>query len=192
VKGPPDPATVVANSSLIAWSGRVWRCHHRSRGALNADGSLGGVGGRFNAGLDSVVKPAFRALYTSVESAAALLEVIRHLGYRAADARAVVALENIAMRTLSQLDVALQRVFDWSHDSTFGGFLTSNTSYPYTQKLAAEASMAGAEAILVPSATGIDANLIIFVENAGAHTQIELVKQITDLRPILRALEEGP
>jgi RES domain-containing protein len=191
VKGASDPAAIVATSLLTSWSGRVWRCHHRSHAALSADGSLGGVGGRFNAGVESPIKPPFRALYTSVESGAALLEVVRHLGYRATDDRAVVALEDIAMRVLTQIDVALRRVFDWSRDAALRDLLTSDTSYAYTQKLGAAAAMAGAEAILVPSATGIDANLIIFIENAGDGTHIDIVKQITDLRPIVSALAGG-
>jgi RES domain-containing protein len=155
---------------------------------LNAEGSLGGIGGRFNAGVESVIKPPFRALYTSLESAAALLEVIRHLGYRAADARAVVALDDIAMRVLSQLDVALHRIFDWSRDAALADLLASNASYVYTQQLAAASVMAGAEAILVPSATGVDANLVIFPDDVGEDTHIDVVKQIADLQPILAAL----
>ena len=175
----------MADSKAVPWSGRVWRCHHRSRAALNVDGSLGGVGGRFNAGIESTVKPPFRVLYTSLESAAALLEVIRHLGYLSADARAVVALEDVAMRVLSQIDVALHRVFDWSHEATL---LANSASYGYTQQLAADALRVGAEGILVPSSTGIDSNLIIFFDNVGEDSHVDLVRQISDLRPILTTL----
>jgi hypothetical protein len=185
VKGPRDLVAVVADSTATPWSGRVWRCHHRSRAALNADGSLGGVGGRFNAGIESASRPPFRVLYTSIESAAALLEVIRHLGYHSTDARVVVALEDVAMRVLSQIDAALQRVFDWSHEATL---LVNNASYGYTQQLAAEAFRDGAEGILVPSSTGIDANLIIFVDNIGEDSHVDLVRQIADIRPILTTL----
>ncbi|HEX7679646.1 MAG TPA: RES family NAD+ phosphorylase, partial [Thermoanaerobaculia bacterium] len=183
-----DLTTLVADSTAAPWSGRVWRCHHRSRAALNADGSLGGVGGRFNSGIESVFKPPFRVLYTSIESAAALLEVIRHLGYRSTDARAVVALEDVAMRVLSQIDVALQRVFDWSREATL---LANNASYGYTQQLAAEAFRSGAEGILVPSSTGIDANLVIFVDNVAEDSHADLVRQIGDIRPILTTLVGG-
>jgi RES domain-containing protein len=188
VKGLRDPANVVANSALVPWSGRIWRCHHRSRKALNADGSLGGFGGRFNAGVKSVVRPPFRALYTSVESAAALLEVIRHLGFRGPDSRYVVPLDGILMCTLSQLDVVLQRVFDWDANSDLRDLLASNSSqaaYSYTQQLAAAAIASGAEAILVPSATGIDTNLVVFVDNLGEGSHIEVVRQISDLRPFV-------
>jgi hypothetical protein len=167
----------------------VWRCHHRSRAALNAEGSLGGVGGRFNVGSASDLKPPFRAFYSSVESAAALLEVVRHLGYRSTDARAVVALQEIAMRTLTQLDVVLQRVFDWSRDASLTDALRSDSSYRQTQDLAAAAVIAGAEGILVSSATGIDSNLVIFVENLGDESRIDIVRQITDLRPVIASLE---
>jgi len=119
VKGLRDPADIVASSVLQPWSGRVWRCHHRSRAALNADGSLAGIGGRFNAGVDSDVKPPFRALYASIESAAALLEVVRHLGYRSPDPCDVVALDDIAMRVLTQIDIELQRIFDWRNEPLF-------------------------------------------------------------------------
>jgi RES domain-containing protein len=187
VKGPRDPATIVSNSAFVSWSGHVWRCHHRSRAALNTDGSLAGIGGRFNAGVDNESAPAFPALYTSIESAAALLEVVRHLGYREADSRAVVALDDIAMRVLSQLDVSVQRAFDWSGRAE----LASGASYADSQQLAAAAFQAGAEAILVPSATGIDRNLIIFLDNLLDGCHVNLLRQITDLRPIISSLAGG-
>lgn len=174
---------------MVPWSGRVWRCHHRSRAASNADGSLAGVGGRFNAGLESEIKPPFRALYTSVESAAALLEVVRHLGYRSADARAVVALQDIGMRVLTRFGIDLQRVFDWSRDASLADVLRGDFSYRHTQELAAASFAAGVEGILVPSATGIDSNLVVFVENlAVGSSRIDIVKQITDIRPIVASL----
>jgi RES domain-containing protein len=190
VSGPLDPATITASSVLQPWSGRVWRCHHRSRTALNADGSLGGIGGRFNAGVDSDVKPPFRALYASIESAAALLEAVRHLGYRSPDRRDVVALDDIAMRVLTQIDVELQRVFDWRSEPLLRENLT-HVSYRQTQQLAAAAFNRGAEGILVASATGIDANLVIFVDNLGDGSQIDVVRQITDLRPIIALVARG-
>jgi len=88
------------------------------------------------------------------------------------------------MRTLSQVDVVLQRVFDWSQEAV----LVSSASYAYTQQLAAEAWKAGAEAILVPSATGIDSNLVIFIDNLAEDSHIEVIKQITDLRPVVNGL----
>jgi RES domain-containing protein len=187
VQGLRDPAAIVASSSLVKWSGRVWRCHHRLRAALNADGSLGDVGGRFNAGNKSVISPSFRALYSSVESAGALLEVIRHLAHKSVDAHDIVALEDLAMRVLSQFDVELQQVFDWSLDRELKQVLTSPSSamsYAYTQQLAAAAIAAGAEAIIVPSATGIDANLVIFVDGLSEISRVDVIRRIEDLRPI--------
>jgi RES domain-containing protein len=186
VIGPRDPASIAASSVLAPWSGRVWRCHHRSRAALNAEGSLAGTGGRFNAGVDSDVKPPFRALYSSVESAAALLEVVRHLGHRSSDRRAVVALDDIAMRVLTQIEIELQRVFDWRSEQHL-----SEVSYRQSQQVAAAAFREGAEGILVPSATGIDANLVIFVDNLHDGSRIEVVRQITDLRPIIASVAGG-
>jgi hypothetical protein len=183
VIGPRDPATIAASSVLRPWSGRVWRCHHRSRAALNAEGSLAGTGGRFNAGVDSDIKPPFRALYASVESAAALLEVVRHLGYHTSDRRAVVALDDIAMRVLTQIEIELQKVSDWTSQPNL-----SDVPYRQSQQLAAAAFKEGAEAILVPSATGIDANLVIFVDNLHDGSRIEVIRQITDLRPIIAAV----
>jgi RES domain-containing protein len=186
VIGPRDPASIAASSILRSWSGRFWRCHHRSRAALNAEGSLAGTGGRFNVGVDSDIKPPFRALYASVESAAALLEVVRHLGYHASDRRAVVALNDIAMRVLTQIDIDLQRVFDWRSEQNL-----REVSYRESQQMAAAAFKEGAEAILVPSATGIDANLVIFVDNLHDGSRIEVVRQITDLRPIIASVAGG-
>jgi RES domain-containing protein len=190
VNPPPDPAGFAASSNLQPWSGRVWRCHHRSRAAVNADGSLGGIGGRFNAGVDSGVKPPFRALYASIESAAALLEVVRHLGYQSADRRDVVALDDIAMRVLTQIDVELKRVLDWRRESVLRENLR-HVSYRETQQLAAAAFNRNAEGILVPSATGIDANLVVFVDNLDHSSRIDVIRQIDDLQPIIASIARG-
>lgn len=187
---PADPASIIASSVLQAWSGRVWRCHHRSRAALNADGSLAGIGGRFNAGVDSDVKPPFRALYASIESAAALLEVVRHLGYRSPDRRAVVALDDIAMRVLTQIDIDLQRVFDLRKEPVLRENL-SHASYRQTQQVAGAAFNRGAEGVLVPSATGIDANLVLFVDNLDDSSRIDLLRQIDDLNPVIASVAQG-
>ena len=153
---------------------------------MNADGSLGANGGRFNAGVESDIKPPFRALYTSIESAAALLEVVRHLGYRSPDRRAVVALEDVAMRALTEIEIQLQQVFDCRGESSL-----SQMSYQQTQQLAAAAFNKGAEGVFVPSATGIDGNLVIFVDNLDNTSRIEVVRQITDLQPIIASLAGG-
>jgi RES domain-containing protein len=187
---PRDPASIVATSAALPWSGQVWRCHHRSRAALNAEGSLGGVGGRFNAGVESDIKPPFRALYTSAESAAALLEAVRHLGYYAADGRAIVALDDVALRVLTQLRVTLQRVLDWRHAPGLRDGL-SKASYRQTQQLGAAAFAAGVEGILVPSATGVDANLVVFVDQLAENSHIEVLRQVTDLQPIIGAFAGG-
>jgi len=168
----------------------MWRCHHRSRAALNANGSLAGIGGRFNAGADSDVKPPFRALYTSIESAAALLEVVRHLGYRSPDLRDVVALDDIAMRVLSQIDIELRRVFDWRSEPLLRENL-SHASYRQTLQIAAAAFNREAEGILVPSATGIDANLVVFVDNLDDSSRIDVTRQIEDLQPIIASVARG-
>jgi RES domain-containing protein len=157
---------------------------------LNADGSLAATGGRFNAGVDSDVKPPFRALYASIESAAALLEVVRHLGYRSLERRDVVALDDIAMRVLTQIEVELQRVFDWRGEAILRDNLR-HVSYLQTQQLAAAAFGAGAEGILVPSATAIDANLVIFIDNVADRSRIEVVRHITDLQPMIASVERG-
>jgi RES domain-containing protein len=190
VKVPSDAASIVASSVLAPWSGYVWRCHHRSRAALNAEGSLAGTGGRFNAGIENDIEPSFRALYTSIESAAALLEAVRHLGYRSADARAAVALDDIAMRVLTKIQITLQRVFDWRQEPNLLDGLTL-VSYQKTQQLAATAFITGAEGILVPSATGIDANLVIFADQLDESSRIEVVRQIADLQPIIASLAGG-
>ena len=95
------------------------------------------------------------------------------------------------MHVLTQIDVVLQRVFDWSKDATLRDLLRSNAGYSYTQHLGAAAFRAGAQAVLVPSATGIDANLIVFVENVGEGTHVDVIKQIINLRPSVITLEEA-
>lgn len=103
----------------------------------------------------------------------------------------MVALDDVAMRVLTQLDVSLQRVFDWRAYPIVLDLLKRDASYRDTQRLASEAFAARAEAILVPSATGIESNLVIFVDNLGLDARVEIVKQLTDLRPIISSLAGG-
>lgn len=98
----------------------------------------------------------------------------------------MVALDDIAMRVLTQIEIELQRVFDWRSEQHL-----SEVSYRQSQQVAAAAFREGAEGILVPSATGIDANLVIFVDNLHDGSRIEVVRQITDLRPIIASVAGG-
>ena len=94
------------------------------------------------------------------------------------------------MRVLTQVDVELQRVFDWRTEPSLRGNL-SYVSYRQTQQLAAAAFGRNAEGILVPSATGIDANLVIFPDNVSDGSRIEVIRQITDLQPIIASVARG-
>jgi len=59
------------------------------------------------------------------------------------------------------------------------------------QQIAAAAFNRQAEGILVPSATGIDANLVLFVDKLDDSSRIDVTRQIEDLQPIIASVAQG-
>jgi hypothetical protein len=43
----------------------------------------------------------------------------------------------------------------------------------------------------VTSATGIDANLVVFVDNLGDTSRLDVIRQIDDLQPIIASVARG-
>jgi hypothetical protein len=68
-------------------------------------------------------------------------------------------------RCLTEIAAQLESVIDWSGalpDGLTNDLLVSDASYVFTQTLAREARRAGADGLLVPSATSVGTNLIVF------------------------------
>lgn len=191
----PDPADVIRRMSRGRWSGIVWRCHWKGSLPTDASKSLGGAGGRFNVGRDSTAfksTDAFPALYTSRESATAVLETLRHLMDREARSSltrtdVLEIFDGFRHRVLTELAVDLKDVLDCSQPARIGldeRALVDDATYLYTQSLALASMRSGADGLLVPSATGVGLNLIIFP--SVRLPSILVMRRFADLSAVIR------
>jgi RES domain-containing protein len=160
---------VVASRPRIEWQGRVWRVHHRRYAATDPGGSLR-VSGRYNRGRDRYpLAECWPALYTALAPEVALAEIVRHV--------TPATLPALANRCLSEVEASLSDVLDARAASgipTPG--LLDDYEYAVPQELACAAIAAGSEALLVPSATTLGDNLIVFVSRLARASTLTVVE----------------
>jgi RES domain-containing protein len=165
-----DAAAAVANCEEFAWQGSAWRAHKRKYPATDPGGSLR-VSGRYNRGADHFSeREVWPALYLSLAPEVCLGEVLRHIS-----AELLPLLNDYR---ISQLRLQLAVVVDCRDLRTVGltlDGLCPDTDFSAAQQLAAVAIARGAEAILVPSATRLGDNLIVFPCNLRPSSTITLV-----------------
>lgn len=163
------------------WAGTVFRMHSSRYAATEAAGSLL-YSGRYNRGLDHFEHVrVFAALYVALNAETALAEVIRGVDPE--------ALDRLDSRSLSSIECGLAAVFDLRAPEKLGLDLESlldDYDYSVPQSLAAAAFSHGAEGILVPSATALGDNLVIFPANLRPGSTLTVVSSRS---PRLRRLD---
>lgn len=110
------------------------------------------------------------ALYVSLAPEVSLAEIIRNTD--------PAMMPKLNSYRLTELHVELEAVLDLQAlDST--GFqsteLLEGRNYSIAQDIARDALMSGAEAIIVPSATRLGNNLVIFPDNLKPESRLEVV-----------------
>lgn len=147
----------VASIQPGGWKGRSWRFHRRAYSATDAGGSQL-FSGRYHRGLHQFPpSQVWAALYLSLTAEASLGEVLRQFGPE--------MLPELNEYRLSELDVELSAVLDCRDAAALGlsrADLIQNREFAITQEIAGEAIARGMEGILVPSATGLGDNLVVF------------------------------
>jgi hypothetical protein len=110
------------------------------------------------------------ALYLSLAAEISIGEVVRHLP--------LDMMTRLNRLRLSQLEVALSGVVDCRSAARLGleeGELIQDFDYSSTQAIGAAAIRQGAEAILVPSATYLGDNLVVFSGRLRASSKISII-----------------
>jgi hypothetical protein len=110
------------------------------------------------------------ALYLSLAAEISVAEVVRHLS--------LDMVTRLNRLRLSQLEVGLSRVVDCRSAARLGleeGELIQDFDYSTTQAIGAAAIARGAEAILVPSATGLGDNLVVFPDRLRASSRMSII-----------------
>lgn len=131
---------------------------HASRYAADDPGGSYRVSGRYNRGRDFFGEDeVFPAVYLASAPEVSLGEKQRHL--------VASNLPELNNQVLSELGVRLQYVYDLSEPEKVGinrEALTDDYDYSFSQSLSAALREKGAEALLVPSATLLGTNLVVF------------------------------
>jgi hypothetical protein len=148
----------------------VWRAHRQRYDALDHGGSLL-VSGRYHRGGDAFPdEQVFPALYLALAPETCLGEIIRHV--------TPATLSRFNEYRLSEIRVSLRAVLDLRHSVPLGvpiDALLDDTDYSIPQALAAAARERGAEGIIVPSATRLGDNLIVFPDRLQAGSELVVV-----------------
>jgi RES domain-containing protein len=162
--------TAIAKLKTSRWKGKAWRFHRRRYDALDSTGSLL-VSGRYNRGSDQFPEgEVWAALYLALSAEASLGEIVRHI--------TPDLLDKLNDFRVSELDVELAVVLDCRDGSAFGldaDEFVHDYDFEATQELAAAAIARDAEAILVPSATGLGDNLTVFPARLRSASRIVIV-----------------
>jgi hypothetical protein len=165
-----DADAAVLACAVVAWHGRAWRAHRRNFEAADHGGSLL-VSGRYHRAPD-VHPPAetWPALYLALAPEICLGEVLRHIRPE--------RLPLLNDYRISEFDIRLIRVLDCRNPAAMGitaDVLWHDLDYTVPQSLAAASLRRGVEAILVPSATRLGDNLIIFPTQVQTQSQIAVI-----------------
>ena len=165
-----DAAAALEAAPIVVWEGHLWRMHKRRYQATDPGGARL-VSGRYNRGLDRFPEgEIFPALYLATAPEICLGEVHRHITPE--------LLESLNDFRLSELSVSLQEIADCRDPSVLGltpEDLSHDTDYRATQSLGAAANSLGLEGLLVPSATRLGDNLILFPQNLSAGSCVRVV-----------------
>lgn len=160
----------MANARPEPWSGRAWRLHRRTYGATDSGGALL-VSGRYHRAPDQFPRSeVWSALYLGLSPEASLGEVLRHFTPQ--------LLPQLNEYRLSELEVELEAVLDCRDAAAFGlspEDLIRDYDFAMTQEIAAAAIAQGAEGILVPSATGLGDNLVVFPAHPHRTSRLAVV-----------------
>lgn len=165
-----DATQSVAACAIVAWQGHAWRMHKRKYLATDAAGSWK-VSGRYNQGIDLFSdSEAWHAFYLALGAEVCLGEILRHI-----EPEILPSLNDYRM---TELAVQLSTVLDCRDLVALGlgpADLWHDTDCRVPRRLARAAIARGVEGMLVPSATRLGDNLIVFSDQLCADASIEIV-----------------
>lgn len=165
-----DAGKALATAQVINWEGPAWRMHKKRYRADDAGGARK-VSGRYNRGLDRFEEEeSFSALYLATAPDTCLAEIYRHI--------MPDLLPALNDYRLSELSVSLRETVDCREAKPLGlknNHLMDDYDYEVTQVLATAALGLGVEGLLVPSASRLGDNLVLFPDNISADSRVTVV-----------------
>lgn len=151
------------------WRGHAWRAHVRSYEPTGHGGSLRSSG-RYHRGPEFPPEESFPALYLALSPEVSLGEVLRRLSPE--------LMHQLNEYRLSELDVELQAVLDCRNADVLGltaDDLVRDYDLAISQEIGAAAVAEGAEGILVPSATRLGDNLVVFPNQLQSTSRLVVI-----------------
>lgn len=176
-----DAAAAIRNLPLQPWQGDAWRAHGSEYAATDATGARLKTG-RFHRAADLFPDgPTWPVLYLALARDVCLAEVIRN----------ATALPLRRYR-ITRLRLALTAILDCRDVATLGislDALLNDVNLDPPQELAAVAIARGAEAIIVPSATLLGDNIVLFIDQLRADSAMQALDyvepRLTKLGPMV-------
>lgn len=160
----------VSSWGCRAWEGKAWRLH-ASRYEPDDPGGSYRISGRYNRGKDYFEEnDVFPALYLATAPEVSLGEKQRHMTSG--------SLPQMRNQVLSEFQVSLQCVYDLSKPEEFGidsEDLIEDRDYALPQSLSAALRDQRTEAFLVPSATLLGVNLVVFPDLLRDGSSVEVL-----------------
>lgn len=171
---------------LIPLKQAVWRGHRRRYPAIDHGGSLRSSARFHQAAIDFPNGPTWPALYTAFDLAVALGELQRN-----------IRSENIDQYRFTEIWVQLEEVLDCRDLDALGlaeADLFDNTDFETPRALVAAAIDRNVEGIVVPSASRLGDNLIIFphlVRTRSVVVEVRTIDPVLTKRPPDERHEKG-
>jgi RES domain-containing protein len=170
VEGAWNPAAALAACPTMPWSGNVWRIHKQKYPATDPGGSLK-VTGRYHRGLDQFTSTdTWLALYVALNPETCMGELLRHFSPE------LYPLLN--SYRLTELAVDLRSVADCRDPEVLGlsiADIVDDVDFSTTHRLGEAAYRSGSEGMLVPSATALGDNLVVFTTNLHPGSRIHVL-----------------
>lgn len=172
-----DPVQAVARCPIAPWSGSVWRAHSRRHGPTD-DGDSRHASGLWHVGADDPDRgdgPAWPALYTALDLAVCSFEVQRIVTRRGG------TIAGLKGYRYSELRVRLEAVLDVRDESAMGlpsGALTRDDDLSLPRSIAYAAHRRAVEAMLIPSASLVGDDLILFLDLRRAGSVVDVIRTL--------------
>lgn len=175
-----DPNTAVSACPVIAWQSRAWRIHKQKYVATDPGGSRR-VSGRYHRGSDRFsASQIWAALYLATRPEISLAELFRHITPE--------LFPFLNDYRLSEIALDLTAVVDCRQPEALQvplALLMDDGDYEVTQRIGKIVYAQGFEGMLVPSATALGDNLILFPLNIRGTSRMEIISSRDPrLRPV--------
>lgn len=175
-----DANAAVSACPLIAWEASAWRIHKQKYVATDPGGSRR-VSGRYHRGTDQYPSTqTWAALYLATQPEICLAELFRHITPE--------LFPFLNDYRLSEIALGLTAVADCRCAETLQAPLAAlmdDFDYELTQRIGKAAFERGFEGLLVPSATALGDNLILFPLNIRPPSRMEIISSRDPrLRPV--------